>query len=206
MSQQLVMDGLNGLALPGGSGSSAVTSVNGFTGAVVLAAADVGAVPTSRTVTAGTGLTGGGNLTADRSFAVSYGTAAGTATQGNDTRVVNAVQTTDYTTPADVASLNGGAGVTQGTPHLQQRNEPGTITRVWGQLALASGTYAAGTTLATLNAGGRPADPAKWLIRTIGSNTQTLLNFGTDGTIKNQSSIVATGDTINIDGFTFIHA
>lgn len=49
--------------------------------------ADLGAVPTSRTLTASTGLSGGGDLTTNRSFAVSYGTTAGTAVQGNDTRV-----------------------------------------------------------------------------------------------------------------------
>jgi hypothetical protein len=39
------------------------------------------------TLTAGTGLTGGGNLTTNRTFAVSYGTSAGTACQGNDSRL-----------------------------------------------------------------------------------------------------------------------
>ena len=43
--------------------------------------------PTSRTVTAGTGLTGGGDLSADRTLAVTYGTSAGTAAQGNDSRL-----------------------------------------------------------------------------------------------------------------------
>lgn len=45
-----------------------------------------GKVPTSRTLTASTGLTGGGDLSADRSFAVSYGNSSGTAAQGNDAR------------------------------------------------------------------------------------------------------------------------
>lgn len=67
--------------------SAPVMSVNSETGAVVLDAADVGAVPTSRTVTAGTGLTGGGDLTADRTFAVTYGTTAGTSAEGNDARL-----------------------------------------------------------------------------------------------------------------------
>lgn len=44
-------------------------------------------VPTSRTLTASTGLTGGGDLSANRSFAVAYGSAAATAVQGNDARV-----------------------------------------------------------------------------------------------------------------------
>ncbi|MFM9636009.1 hypothetical protein [Streptomyces turgidiscabies] len=46
-----------------------------------------GRVPTSRQITAGTGLTGGGTLAADRSLAVSYGTTAGTAAAGNDARL-----------------------------------------------------------------------------------------------------------------------
>lgn len=41
-------------------------------------------------VNAGTGLSGGGSLEADRTLAVKYGTTAGTAVQGNDSRVVNA--------------------------------------------------------------------------------------------------------------------
>ena len=47
-------------------------------------------VPNTRRVNSGTGLTGGGDLTADRTLAVSYGTAAGTAAQGNDSRFTDA--------------------------------------------------------------------------------------------------------------------
>src|SRR5690349_11162716 len=57
-----------------------------------------GKVSSARQVIAGTGLTGGGDLSADRTLAVSYGVAAGTATQGNDSRVVNAVQTSRQVT------------------------------------------------------------------------------------------------------------
>lgn len=71
-----------------------VSSVNTQTGAVVLTAANVGAVPTTRQVIAGSGLTGGGDLTADRTLTVNFGTAAGTVVQGNDVRVVNAIPVT----------------------------------------------------------------------------------------------------------------
>ena len=53
-------------------------------------AADVGAVADARQVIAGTGLTGGGDLSADRTLSVTYGTTAGTAAQGNDSRLSNA--------------------------------------------------------------------------------------------------------------------
>jgi hypothetical protein len=44
-------------------------------------------VVTTRQVIAGTGLTGGGDLSADRTLTVAYGSASGTAVQGNDARV-----------------------------------------------------------------------------------------------------------------------
>ncbi|MCI3279203.1 hypothetical protein [Streptomyces cylindrosporus] len=47
-------------------------------------------VPTTRQITAGTGLTGGGTLAADRTLAVAYGTSAGTAAAGNDPRLADA--------------------------------------------------------------------------------------------------------------------
>lgn len=49
-----------------------------------------GKVATSRTITAGTGLTGGGDLTADRTLTVSFGTTASTACVGNDSRLSDA--------------------------------------------------------------------------------------------------------------------
>jgi hypothetical protein len=74
----------------GAAPASGVSSVAGRTGDVTLAVADVtGAVSTSRQISAGTGLTGGGDLTADRTLTVSYGTTAGTACEGNDSRIAN---------------------------------------------------------------------------------------------------------------------
>lgn len=61
-------------------------------------AAVAGKADASTTITAGTGLTGGGDLSANRTLAVAYGTTSTTATAGNDTRVVNAVQSTTTTT------------------------------------------------------------------------------------------------------------
>lgn len=55
-----------------------------------ISPSDIGAVPTSRAITAGAGLSGGGDLSADRTLSVSFGTAAGTACEGNDARLSNA--------------------------------------------------------------------------------------------------------------------
>lgn len=61
--------------LPAGSGGGgAVDSVNGQTGVVVLAAADLGAVPATRQLLTGAGLGGGGTLGADRTIVLATGT------------------------------------------------------------------------------------------------------------------------------------
>ncbi len=58
------------------------------------------AVRADRTISASTGLSGGGNLTADRSFSVVYGSTAGTSAQGNVT----------LTGPGAGGGLTGGGG------------------------------------------------------------------------------------------------
>ncbi|GAA2360852.1 hypothetical protein Cme02nite_38210 [Catellatospora methionotrophica] len=77
-----------------------------------IATASASLVPNTRTVTAGTGLTGGGSLAADRTLAVSYGTSAGTAAQGNDSRL------SDARTPT--AHVHSGADITSGTVPIGQ--------------------------------------------------------------------------------------
>ena len=100
------------------TGDQTITGVKTFTAAPVvpdsaftigktsgLQAALNGKAPTARTITAGTGLTGGGDLTANRTLAVSYGTTAGTAAQGNDTRL------SDARTPTAHAATHASGGV-----------------------------------------------------------------------------------------------
>lgn len=84
----------------------------------------VSAVPSSRTITAGTGLTGGGDLTANRSLVVAYGTTAGTSTQGNDARVVGAEQVTNKNQASGYAGLDASSRLafSQVTGALVQAN------------------------------------------------------------------------------------
>jgi hypothetical protein len=51
-----------------------------------------GAASSSILVSAGTGLTGGGDLSANRTISANFGTSAGTIAQGNDARITGAVQ------------------------------------------------------------------------------------------------------------------
>lgn len=79
-------------------------------------------------VIAGTGLTGGGNLTTDRTLTVSYGTTSGTAAQGNDSRITGAEQTANKGQASGYAPLdsssklltaNLGAGTADATHYLR---------------------------------------------------------------------------------------
>lgn len=66
---------------------------------------------TSTTISAGTGLTGGGDLSTNRTLTVSYGTTAGTAAQGNDSRITGAEQTANKGTANGYAGLNSSTHV-----------------------------------------------------------------------------------------------
>ena len=102
-----------------------MTSVNGQVGTVVLTASSVGAVPTTRTITAGTGLTGGGDLSADRTLAIdsTVATLTGTQTLTNKTLtspVVNEILDTNgneilsftpVASATDFVAIKNGIGV-----------------------------------------------------------------------------------------------
>ena len=64
-----------------------------------------------RQIISGTGLSGGGDLTADRTLSVNYGTGAGTAAAGNDTRITGAEQTTNKSAASGYAGLDTGAKI-----------------------------------------------------------------------------------------------
>lgn len=63
-----------------------------------------GKVPTTRTVTAGTGLTGGGALSTNITLSANFGSTSGTVCQGNDSRL------SDARTPTTHGSTHGSAG------------------------------------------------------------------------------------------------
>lgn len=118
-----------------------------------------GKVPTARTVTAGTGLTGGGDLSANRTLAVAYGTGAGTAAQGNDTRL------SDARTPTAHAATHASAG-----------SDPITIaeSQVTGLV----------TDLSTLTSGKQPLDADLTAIAALDASTSGAIASDGAGWIK----------------------
>lgn len=151
---------------------AAVASVNGYTGAVVLGKEDLGLgsvnntsdadkpvstaqqtalnekASAARKINAGTGLKNGGDLTADRTLEVDFGTTAGKAVQGNDARLSDSRPPTAGSVATD--SIQDGA-VTKAKTALSVRNtldkadnsvqKSGTATGVWmGSTLPSSGT------------------------------------------------------------------
>lgn len=103
---------------------------------------------TATTITAGVGLTGGGDLSANRTLAVSFGASAGTATEGNDSRIVGAEQTSNKGVADGYASLDGGGKV----PSAQLPATPDATTGAKGIIQLAGdlGGTAASPTVPSL--------------------------------------------------------
>ena len=64
-------------------------------------------------ISAGTGLAGGGDLSANRTLSVTYGTTAGTAAQGNDSRITGALQASTVTTKGDLLAATAASTVTR---------------------------------------------------------------------------------------------
>lgn len=91
-------------------------------------------VDAARTVTAGTGLTGGGDLTANRTLAANFGTGAGTVCQGNDSRLSDARTPTAHNHNA--SNINAGtldaARMPTGYKAIHVgTSAPGDTTAIW---------------------------------------------------------------------------
>lgn len=104
--------------------------------------ASIGAVPTSRTISTTAPLTGGGDLSADRTFGVDVGTAAGTVAAGDDARITGAQQRSTLTTKGDLYAATASATVA--------RQPVG----VDGQVLTADSTQATGMRWAAASGGG----------------------------------------------------
>jgi len=94
-----------------------------------------GKANTTTTISAGTGLSGGGDLSANRTISASFGATSGTIAQGNDSRITGAEQTANKGAASGYAPLNGSSQVplanlplplTQANSHASADTDSGT--------------------------------------------------------------------------------
>lgn len=116
-------------------------------------------VPTSRQVIAGTGLSGGGSLSTNVTLNASFGTTAGTIAQGNDARILGAVQNTRQITVG--SGLQGGGDLS-------------TDVNIAANFGTTGGTIAEGNDSRIVNA----VQPTRQVI--AGSGLQGGGNLATD--------------------------
>lgn len=157
-----------------------------------ITSADIGAVPTTRTISTTNGLQGGGDLSADRTFSPVYGTVVNTVAQGNDTRIVNAIQSTIVDVKGDIIAASAADTVV--------RVPVGTD----NQVLTADSTQAAGVRWAT-NAGGDVTGPGSAtdnaFTRFDGTTGKIIQNSGMtiddNGVIGLQTAPTVTGAAAN---------
>ena len=181
--------------------TDAVTSVNGQVGTVVLTAANVNAVADTATITAGTGLTGGGNVASNVTIALAN-TAVSPNTYGGGT---NAAQVTvdqqgRITAAANVAIPQGtvtnvatGTGLTGGPI-----TSNGTISLA--NTAVTPATYGSANTAVTITVDqqGRLTNASN---ATIAISNSQVSGLGTMST-QNANNVAITGGTVSLSNIT----
>ena len=169
------------------AGAAAVTSVNGFTGTVVLTASDISGLGTIATQASSNVTITGGSITGITDLAVADGGTGASTASGARTNLGLVIGT-------DVLAPNGSAASLTSFPTFNQ-NTTGTASNVTGTVAVANGGTGATTAGAALTALGAYAasNPSGYTSNTGTVTSVAALTLGTTGT--DVSSTVANGTT-----------
>ena len=189
----------NGTAWEKIDNTDSVTSVNGYIGAVSLNAADVGAPPTTRTITAGTGLTGGGDLSANRTIAIDSSVVTLTGTQTLTNKTINLTSNTLVATSAQIA-----AAVTDetGSGALVFANSPTFVTPALGTPSSGTVTNLTGTASININGTVGATTATTGAFTTLTTSSTVTHNGGTANSVcfLNGSKVLTTGSALTFDG------
>jgi hypothetical protein len=192
----------NGTAWEKIDNTDSVASVNGYVGAVVLNAADVGAPPTTRSISTGTGLTGGGDLSANRTIAIDSTVATLTGTQTLTNKTINLASNTLQATSAEIA-----AAVTDetGTGALVFANSPTLVTPALGTPASGVVTNLTGTASININGTVGATTASTGAFTTLSASGDVTLSGGTANGVAfaNGSKVLTTGSALTFDGTNF---
>ena len=174
-----------------------------------LAARALGAT----TMTAGTGLTGGGDLSANRSFAVAYGTTSTTATVGNDARLSFIAAGTGATTRTlqnklrDVISVKDFGATGDGSTNDTAAIQAALDARAGSSLYIPAGTYIT-TSALTISAGTYVyGDYTESIIAVQPTASATTVNncieFNGDDITVDNIKILGTNEGASVDGIDY---
>lgn len=169
------------------AGSAAVTSVNGFTGTVVLTASDISGLGTIATQAANNVSITGGSITGITDLAVADGGTGASTASGARTNLGLVIGT-------DVLAPNGSAASLTSFPTLNQ-NTTGTASNVTGTVAVANGGTGATTAAGALsNLGAYAASNPSGYTSNTGTVTSVALTTPTGLTVT--GSPVTTSGTL----------
>lgn len=169
---------------------------------------------TSTNVTAGAGLVGGGDLSADRSLAVNFGTTAGTVAAGDDSRIIGAEQVSNRGAANGYASLDSAGKVPTAQMAIGSRVQPfssgGPLTVEVGGHRLYNDTAAPWTILSVRASVGAPPTGGSLIVDvnvdgvtifTVQANRPVIAASGyTSGKLTNMNiTTIANGAYLTID-------